>query len=357
MEEQKDTKNIWIAMTITFFTVSIVFGILLYRSEKVIKEMQQTVAESVTVQEQQDVNASADSVRLMDGMVQVQKDNEWVDYCTIEEFAQSDPVEAGKQKMSDLIKSNQDAVNAGTLLEDVNSEFAMLEKAATREVIMEPQTEVSWKMETDNTTDNPNKKKDNGKNTAFKVNGKNQAGKGNTVSGQNTAGAATPAETQPGADTSMQQPASGTLAGSTPAEGNASTGNNAASGGSSSGGGSSAGNSSSSGGGTPAGNTTPSGGNGSSNPSGGTAGTPSTGTDSGGNVGGGNTSGGSSDTNIPSGGSSGSSGGSGSAPDSGSSSGGSTDSSGGNSGSDSGNSGSGSSGGDGEDIGWTDDIL
>ena len=46
-----------------------------------------------------------------------------------------------------------------------------------------------------------------------------------------------------------------------------------------------------------------------------------------------------------------------SAPDSGSSSGGSTDSSGGNSGSDSGNSGSGSSGGDGEDIGWTDDIL
>ena len=172
MEEQKDTKNIWIVMTITFFTVSIVFGILLYRSEKVIKEMQQTVAESVTVQEQQDVNASADSVRLMDGMVQVQKDNEWVDYCTIEEFAQSDPVEAGKQKMSDLIKSNQDAVNAGTLLEDVNSEFAMLEKAATREVIMEPQTEVSWKMETDNTkntTNNPNKKKDNGKNTASKV--------------------------------------------------------------------------------------------------------------------------------------------------------------------------------------------
>ncbi len=317
MEEQKDTKNIWIAMTIAFFTVSIVFGILLYRSEKVIKEMQQTVAESVTVQEQQDVNASADSVRLMDGMVQVQKDNEWVDYCTIEEFAQSDPVEAGKQKMSDLIKSNQDAVNAGTLLEDVNSEFAMLEKAATREVIMEPQTEVSWKMETDNaknTTNNPNKKKDNGKNTASKVNGKNQAGKGNTVSGQNAAETATPAETQPGADTSMQQPASGTSTGSTPAEGNTSTGNNAASGGSSSGGGSSADSSSSSGGGT--------------------AGTPSAGTDSGG---------------------SGASGGS--APDSGSSSGGSTDSGGGNSGSDSGNSGSGSSGGDGEDIGWTDDIL
>lgn len=319
MEEQKDTKNIWIVMTITFFTVSIVFGILLYRSEKVIKEMQQTVAESVTVQEQQDVNASADSVRLMDGMVQVQKDKEWVDYCTIEEFTQSDPVEAGKQKMSDLIKSNQDAVNAGTLLEDVNSEFAMLEKAATREVIMEPQTEVSWKMETDNTTDNPNKKKDNGKNTASKVNGKNQAGKGNTVSGQNTAGAATPAETQSGADTSMQQPASGTSTGSTPAEGNTSTGNNAA--------------------------------------SGGTANTPSSGTDSGnngtsgGNAGGGNTSGGSSDTNTPSGGSSGST------PDSGSSSGGSSDSSGGNSGSDSGNSGSGSSGGDGEDIGWTDDIL
>ena len=317
MEEQKDTKNIWIAMTIAFFTVSIVFGILLYRSEKVIKEMQQTVAESVTVQEQQDVNASADSVRLMDGMVQVQKDNEWVDYCTIEEFAQSDPVEAGKQKMSDLIKSNQDAVNAGTLLEDVNSEFAMLEKAATREVIMEPQTEVSWKMETENaknTTNNPNKKKDNGKNTASKVNGKNQAGKGNTVSGQNAAETATPAETQPGADTSMQQPASGTSTGSTPAEGNTSTGNNAASGGSSSGGGSSADSSSSSGGGT--------------------AGTPSAGTDSGG---------------------SGASGGS--APDSGSSSGGSTDSGGGNSGSDSGNSGSGSSGGDGEDIGWTDDIL
>ena len=312
-------------MTITFFTVSIVFGILLYRSEKVIKEMQQTVAESVTVQEQQDVNASADSVRLMDGMVQVQKDNEWVDYCTIEEFAQSDPVEAGKQKMSDLIKSNQDAVNAGTLLEDVNSEFAMLEKAATREVIMEPQTEVSWKMESDNaknTVNNPDKKKDNGINAPSKVKGKNQAGKGNTVSGQNTAGTVTSAETQPGADTSTQQPASGTSAGSTPAEGNTSTGNNAASGGSS------AGSSSSSGGGTPAGNTTPSGGNSSLNPSGGTAGTPSTGTDSGG-----------------------------SAPDGGSSSGGSTDSGGGNSGSDSGNSGSGSSGGDGEDIGWTDDIL
>lgn len=339
MEEQKDTKNIWIVMTITFFTVSIVFGILLYRSEKVIKEMQQTVAESVTVQEQQDVNASADPVRLMDGMVQVQKDKEWVDYCTIEEFAQSDPVEAGKQKMSDLIKSNQDAVNAGTLLEDVNSEFAMLEKAATREVIMEPQTEVSWKMETDNTkntTNNPNKKKDNGKNTASKVNGKNQAGKGNTVSGQNAAGTATPAETQPGADTSMQQPASGTSKGSTPAEGNTSTGNNAASGGSSSGGGSSAGN---------------------TTPSGGTANTPSSGADSGnngasgGSAGGGNISGGSTDTSTPSGGSSGST------PDSGSSSGGSSDSSGGNSGSDSGNSGSGSSGGDGEDIGWTDDIL
>ena len=339
MEEQKDTKNIWIAMTITFFTVSIVFGILLYRSEKVIKEMQQTVAESVTVQEQQDVNASADPVRLMDGMVQVQKDKEWVDYCTIEEFAQSDPVEAGKQKMSDLIKSNQDAVNAGTLLEDVNSEFAMLEKAATREVIMEPQTEVSWKMETDNTkntTNNPNKKKDNGKNTASKVNGKNQAGKGNTVSGQNAAGTATPAETQPGADTSMQQPASGTSTGSTPAAGNTSTGNNAASGGSSSGGGSSAGN---------------------TTPSGGTANTPSSGADSGnngasgGSAGGGNISGGSTDTSTPSGGSSGST------PDSGSSSGGSSDSSGGNSGSDSGNSGSGSSGGDGEDIGWTDDIL
>ena len=339
MEEQKDTKNIWIAMTITFFTVSIVFGILLYQAEKVIKEMQQTVAESVTVQEQQDVNASTDSVRLMDGMVQVQKDNEWVDYCTIEEFAQSDPVEAGKQKMSDLIKSNQDAVNAGTLLEDVNSEFAMLEKAATREVIMEPQTEVSWKMETDNTkntTNSPNKKKDNGKNTASKENGKNQAGKGDTVSGQNAAGTATPAETQSGADTSIQQPASGTSAGSTPAAGNTSTGNNAASGGSSSGGGSSAGN---------------------TTPSGGTANTPSSGADSGnngasgGSAGGGNISGGSTDTSTPSGGSSGST------PDSGSSSGGSSDSSGGNSGSDSGNSGSGSSGGDGEDIGWTDDIL
>ena len=322
MEEQKDTKNIWIVMTITFFTVSIVFGILLYRSEKVIKEMQQTVAESVTVQEQQDVNASADSVRLMDGMVQVQKDKEWVDYCTIEEFTQSDPVEAGKQKMSDLIKSNQDAVNAGTLLEDVNSEFAMLEKAATREVIMEPQTKVSWKMETDNTkntTNNPNKKKDNGKNTASKVNGKNQAGKGNTVSGQNTAGAATPAETQSGADTSMQQPASGTSAGST----------------------------------TPSGGTSNSG----------TASTPSSGADSGnngasgGSAGGGNISGGSTDTSTPSGGSSGSTGGSGSTPDSGASSGGSSDSSGGNSGSDSGNSGSGSSGGDGEDIGWTDSVL
>lgn len=233
MEEQKDTKNIWIVMTITFFTVSIVFGILLYRSEKVIKEMQQTVAESVTVQEQQDVNASADSVRLMDGMVQVQKDNEWVDYCTIEKFAQSDPVEAGKQKMSDLIKSNQDVVNAGTLLEDVNSEFAMLEKAATREVIMEPQTEVSWKMETDNTTDNPNKKKDNGKNTASKENGKNQAGKGDTVSGQNAAGTATPAETQSGADTSIQQPASGTSAGSTPDSGSSSGGSSDSSGGNS----------------------------------------------------------------------------------------------------------------------------
>lgn len=339
MEEQKDTKNIWIVMTITFFTVSIVFGILLYRSEKVIKEMQQTVAESVTVQEQQDVNASADPVRLMDGMVQVQKDKEWVDYCTIEEFAQSDPVEAGKQKMSDLIKSNQDAVNAGTLLENVNSEFAMLEKAATREVIMEPQTEVSWKMESDNaknTVNNPDKKKDNGINAPSKVKGKNQAGKGNTVSGQNAAGTATSAETQPGADTSMQQPASGTSKGSTPAEGNTSTGNNAASGGSSSGGGSSAGN---------------------TTPSGGTANTPSSGADSGnngasgGSAGGGNISGGSTDTSTPSGGSSGST------PDSGSSSGGSSDSSGGNSGSDSGNSGSGSSGGDGEDIGWTDDIL
>lgn len=331
MEEQKDTKNIWIVMTITFFTVSIVFGILLYQSQKVIKEMKQTVAESVTVQEQQDVNAGTDAVRLMDGMVQVQKDNEWVDYCTIEEFAQSDPVETGKQKMSDLIKNNQDAVNAGTLLENVNSEFAMLEKAATREVIMEPQTEVSWKMESDNaknTVNNPDKKKDNGINAPSKVKGKNQAGKGNTVSGQNTAGTVTSAETQPGADTSMQQPASGTSAGSTPAEGNTSTGNNAASGGSS------AGSSSSSGGGTPAGNTTPSGGNSSLNPSGGTSGTPSSGTDSGGN---------------------GASGGS--APDSGSSSGGSTDSGGGNSGSDSGNSGSGSSGGDGEDIGWTDAVL
>ncbi len=81
---------------------------------------------------------------------------------------------------------------------------------------------------------------------------KNQAGKGNTVSGQNAAGTATPADTQPGADTSTQQPASGTIRRQYSGRRKYIHRNNAASGGSSSGGGSSADSSSSSGGGAPA---------------------------------------------------------------------------------------------------------
>ncbi len=315
MEEQKDTRIIWIVMAIVFFAVSIILGILLYHSQKVIQSMKLEVTESVTEQETQISNASADPVRLMDGMVQVQKDNEWVDYCSIEEFEQSDPVEAGKQKMLDMIKNNQDAVTAGNYPENMNSEFAMLGKLTAREIMMEPQTEAIWKVETDNrqsTAENSVKKseKGNGKNTASKGNGKTQTEKGNTSSGQNTAGTATPAAPQPGADSSVQQPAAGTATGGAPSDGNASAGGSSSSGsGSSSGGGSSSSGGASSG-------STPS--------SGGTVNTPSSGADSG---------------------------------NSGSTSGGSSDSGGGNSGGDSGNSGSGSSGGDGEDIGWTDDIL
>lgn len=315
MEEQKDTRIIWIVMAIVFFAVSIILGILLYHSQKVIQSMKLEVTESVTKQKTQISNASADPVRLMDGMVQVQKDNEWVDYCSIEEFEQSDPVEAGKQKMLDMIKNNQDAVTAGNYPENMNSEFAMLGKLTAREIMMEPQTEAIWKVETDNrqsTAENSVKKseKGNGKNTASKGNGKTQTEKGNTSSGQNTAGTATPAAPQPGADSSVQQPAAGTATGGAPSDGNASAGGSSSSGsGSSSGGGSSSSGGASSG-------STPS--------SGGTVNTPSSGADSG---------------------------------NSGSTSGGSSDSGGGNSGGDSGNSGSGSSGGDGEDIGWTDDIL
>ena len=296
MEEQKDTRIIWIVMAIVFFAVSIILGILLYHSQKVIQSMKLEVTESVTEQKTQISNASADPVRLMDGMVQVQKDNEWVDYCSIEEFEQSDPVEAGKQKMLDMIKNNQDAVTAGNYPENMNSEFAMLGKLTAREIMMEPQTEAIWKVETDNrqsTAENSVKKseKGNGKNTASKGNGKTQTEKGNTSSGQNTAGTATPVAPQPGADSSVQQPAAGTATGGAPSGGNASAG-----GSSSSGSGSSSGGGSSSSGGASSGSTQ------------------SSGADSGNS---GSTSGGGADTSTPSGGASGNTGGSGSTPDSG----------------------------------------
>ena len=66
MEEQKDTRIIWIVMAIVFFAVSIILGILLYHSQKVIQSMKLEVTESVTEQKTQISNASADSVRLMD---------------------------------------------------------------------------------------------------------------------------------------------------------------------------------------------------------------------------------------------------------------------------------------------------
>ena len=55
------------------------------------------------------------TVRLLDDMVQQQdSQGQWIDICTIQEFEQSDPVSAGRQKMEEIVRQHQEAETNGT---------------------------------------------------------------------------------------------------------------------------------------------------------------------------------------------------------------------------------------------------
>lgn len=47
-----------------------------------------------------------DIIRVVDGMVQISENNVWTDYCTLEEFRESDIVTAGIKKMENIIAEN-----------------------------------------------------------------------------------------------------------------------------------------------------------------------------------------------------------------------------------------------------------
>ncbi len=52
-------------------------------------------------------NPGDTTVRLLDDMVQQQdSQGQWIDICTIQEFEQSDPVSAGRQKMEEIVKDS-----------------------------------------------------------------------------------------------------------------------------------------------------------------------------------------------------------------------------------------------------------
>ena len=117
--------TIWIVLTCGLAVLVFVLAAALYHSRQVtltlrtqLAEAQNSMLSEEVVQGQQEIAAagSAQTVRVMNGVLQQQDENgQWVDVAPVEELQQADPILAGRSKMQELIARNREAVQNGTI--------------------------------------------------------------------------------------------------------------------------------------------------------------------------------------------------------------------------------------------------
>lgn len=117
--------TVWIVLTCVLAVLVFVLAAALYHSRQVtltlrtqLAEAQNSMLSEEVVQGQQEIAAagSAETVRVMNGMIQQQDGNgQWVDVAPVEELQQADPILAGRSKMQELIARNREAVQNGTI--------------------------------------------------------------------------------------------------------------------------------------------------------------------------------------------------------------------------------------------------
>lgn len=134
--------------TVISVVAAIVFLVLLLQSQQVIRRMQALQTEGIKnvatneVVSQENAGGREEIIRLLNGTVQVQKNGEWKDLCSLEELEQSDPVTIGRQKMQDIINQNKEALANGTLPEGVEERKLAQVELTVEEVVEKGQETV-----------------------------------------------------------------------------------------------------------------------------------------------------------------------------------------------------------------------
>lgn len=139
MKSKRNT--VWIVLTCILAVLVFVLAAALYHFRQLTVTLQAQLAEAQNsmvvkeaVQGQQEVATAgnAQTVRVMNGMLQQQDANgQWVDVAPVEELQQADPILAGRNKMQELIRQNQEAVQNGTIsMEQISPLLAKQSTAA-----------------------------------------------------------------------------------------------------------------------------------------------------------------------------------------------------------------------------------
>lgn len=134
--------------TVISVVAAIVFLVLLLQSQQVIRRMQALQTEGIKnvatneVVSQENAGGREEIIRLLNGTVQVQKNGEWKDLCSLEELEQSDPVTIGRQKMQDIINQDKEALANGTLPEGVEERKLAQVELTVEEVVEKGQETV-----------------------------------------------------------------------------------------------------------------------------------------------------------------------------------------------------------------------
>lgn len=191
MEKRKDWLIVTAIAAIVFAILSLILMVKLNSTLGELKELKAEKREAwQEVMGQKEENASdlatADqesgdtTVRLLDDMVQQQdSQGQWIDICTIQEFEQSDPVSAGRQKMEEIVRQHQEAETNGTDEENGGFSVASLKREngladATQQITVDKKGAGADK----SANGNANNKKNKGNNNSQAVE--------NTQTGQET---------------------------------------------------------------------------------------------------------------------------------------------------------------------------
>ncbi len=239
MEKRKDWLIVTAIAAIVFAILSLILMVKLNSTLGELKELKAEKREAwQEVMGQKEENASdlatADqesgdtTVRLLDDMVQQQdSQGQWIDICTIQEFEQSDPVSAGRQKMEEIVRQHQEAETNGTDEENGGFSVASLKREngladATQEITVDKKGAGADKSANGNANNKKNKRNNNSQAVENTQTGQETGQAGTQTPAGGSAGASNPTPAAPSNPTPSNpppaEPSNPTPAEPTPAE-------------------------------------------------------------------------------------------------------------------------------------------